>query len=683
MPTIRKSECKKVFRFISNEIQNYTQPENLLKWCELAKERIGCDETPLGLSHVIKKRLETVEDLEGFSFIEKVRLVFLFSRPVNEEFVGELEDHECVVKLDDKRKITYFRSPDGDCVLQCERHSNQRYFKGKPDKRKMTIDSDMCEKAIKFISNGIQNYTKPECFMKWCELAKERIGCDETPLALSYVITKRLDNVEDLEGFSLMEKVRLVFLFSRPVNEEFVEELEDAECIVKLDDKRKMTYFRSPDGDCVFQQDPNSNKRNFQGKPRQKIMDSDMCEKAIKFISNGIKSYTQPESLVGWSELAKTEVGYDKSGHSFSRSIRKRLERIEELKGYSLMEKVHLAFILSRSISEKFVEELENAKCVVHLNNSRKITYFRSEDRIIVLQSEHKKRNFKGKPIHDQNKTADIDVRIPDNVQTQPPPASPQVLPDPPEVDDVEITNGGKEAAPDQENKSPDKKKEMNRDTSTKQKSNLRSEEDVDVTTESIQQEAPFNGRIDYDDMDNGEYPEFMVPNDDGPPSHHKKRQSEPSQSNPKRRKIDKPKESQIANPPEINDVETRNAEGEAAPELEQKSEGSNVLKPSVKESLNIHNQYSQARDVKIEEFLEEIEQEPEVWIPEEKPEMPPPATISLLKLAEQMETFAFNIYLDEKFQQKTLRAVRLFKTNDQKIPIQEFNLLFNGMLAG
>ncbi|PIC13422.1 hypothetical protein B9Z55_027799 [Caenorhabditis nigoni] len=345
---------------------------------------------------------------------------------------------------------------------------------------------------------------------------------------------------------------------------------------------------------------------------------NDECEKAIRFIFNNIQNYTKPESLTKWSELARKEVGYDKGADSFRCIMWYRMKRIEDLKGFSLMEKVQLAFIFSKPVNATFVKKLKDENCIVLLNDAGKIRYFESENGDKILQSDHDERNkhFKGKPYDDRTKIYHIQVGSSENVQNS-----------------------------------------------------------EDSTANNQKQET--------DDLDDGEYPEFMVPAENQPPNHHKKRPSEPSQGNPKRLKIDKPKEPEMANPPEVNDVEMRSVEVEAAQEVEQKPEDLNILKPAVKESLKIQNQDTQTRDVKIEEFLEEIEQEPKVWIPEEKTEMPPPATISLLKLAEQIETFAFNIYLNESFQQKTLRAVRLFKTNDQKIPIEEFNLLFNGMLAG
>ncbi|PIC13426.1 hypothetical protein B9Z55_027803 [Caenorhabditis nigoni] len=533
--------------------------------------------------------------------------------------------------------------------------------------------NDECEKAIKFISNSIKNYTEPESLERWSDLAKTEVGYDKSGHSFSQAVRKQLDNVEDLKGFSLMEKVRLVFLFSRPISTEFEEELRCSKCVVKLNDHKQIMYFRSPDGDCVFKCERHSKRKYFKGKldkPNRDTRDVD-CEKAMRFISNGIKTYTKPESLLRWCDLAKAEVGYDKSAESFRCIIRYRLERIENLKGFSLMEKVQLAFIFSKPVNATFVKKLKDENCIVLLNDAGKIKYFESENGDKILQSDHNDRykHFKGNPYDDRKKMYLIQVSSSKNVQNS----------------EDSTANNQK-----QDIEAPGMKEEENKDTSLNEMSNLEPEEDVDVMNESIQQEPPFNGPIDYDDMDDGEYPEFMVPNDDGPPNHHKKRQSELSQCNPKRRKIEKSRES---------DVEMRSVEVESAQEVEPNPEDSNKPSFGVDNESNNRKQVAPIGDqsidnnhaetlvqitqkrVKIEEFLEEIEQEPEVWIPEEKPEMPPP-TISLLKLAEQIEILAFNINLEDFFQEKALRAVRLFEADNQAIPIQDFNQLFNVFLT-
>ncbi|UMM37637.1 hypothetical protein L5515_009345 [Caenorhabditis briggsae] len=306
-----------------------------------------------------------------------------------------------------------------------------------------------------------------------------------------------------------------------------------------------------------------------------------LCEKAIRFILNGIRHYTHPENIVKWCELAKTEANYDSSAIAFSRRLKARLDRIEDLQGFTLMEKVRLVFIFSRPVSPRFLQILKDANCIVNLTDERKITFFCSPDGIVFKseQSVNQKKYFKGKPENYKKRTVvKPAIRSSKSVRNPPLPSISPIIPNPPEVDDVEMGNEEEEAA------------------------------------------------------------------------------------------------------------------------SEQKPEKFDGLTPPVNNGSNFQNQDARARDransqaqnfvqnnrnrVKMEDFVEDMQQAPQEWIPEEKVDILLLETISLLKLAEQIETLAFNINLEEGFQQKALRAVRLFKANDQTITIQHFNIFFNAILT-
>ncbi|PIC13413.1 hypothetical protein B9Z55_027793 [Caenorhabditis nigoni] len=554
----------------------------------------------------------------------------------------------------------------------------------------MTINN-LFEKAIKFMSNSIKNYTEPESLERWCHLAKTEVGYDKSGHSFGQVIRYRLKKIEELKGCSLMEKVRLAFIFSRRVSPGFLKILKDAKCVVELNDSRKITYFRSPDGDCVLQsdQDPNVTTRKFKGEPIQTItkpigfIRDDDCEKAIKFISNGIKNYTEPENLLKWCELVKTEVGYDKSAEAFSQVIRRRLDKIEDLKGFSLMEKVRLVFLFSRPVSDVFIEILKDEQCVVNLDDKRKITYFRSEDRDIVLQSEHKKRNFKGKPCTEKKNTADLQVKIPHNVQGPPPPASPQSLPNPPEIDDVEITNGEKEAAPEEEKqeiKAPERKKEENRDTSTNEKSILNTEEDVDVMNESIHQEPTFDGRIDYDDMDIEEYPEFMVPANDESPNHHNKKHQNLSQENDSEES-----ESEDEAPTNVSDcqnseysrIQNKLDEQELEDVTVLKQERSFDRKPEKRSQNSVPSE--NAIRVKSEEWDENDFTAPDA---PEALNNPEDAKMNVLLLANNIGIIALYCSL-EGVQKKASLAIEMIKRKEREMTLNgaDFNSYIDSML--
>ncbi|CAO4381542.1 unnamed protein product [Caenorhabditis nigoni] len=71
------------------------------------------------------------------------------------------------------------------------------------------------------------------------------------------------------------------------------------------------------------------------------------------------------------------------------RSVRNKLERVERLEGYSLMEKLQLAFIFSRPVSDRFVQRLKNAKFQIEQDYKKRICRFSTDDGSIVRFSDH------------------------------------------------------------------------------------------------------------------------------------------------------------------------------------------------------------------------------------------------------------------------------------------------------
>ncbi|ULU01149.1 hypothetical protein L3Y34_001486 [Caenorhabditis briggsae] len=119
-------------KFIWERVKDYSLPENLEKWCLVARKEIGYTSRAHSLYVLIRRKLENIEDLQGFSLSEKVRLLFLFSVRVIKDFMKELQDAKFLVKLNSSNKVTFFLSPDGT-AYQSNHSKNLKYFKGKKD----------------------------------------------------------------------------------------------------------------------------------------------------------------------------------------------------------------------------------------------------------------------------------------------------------------------------------------------------------------------------------------------------------------------------------------------------------------------------------------------------------------------------------------------------------------------
>ncbi|CAO4381544.1 unnamed protein product [Caenorhabditis nigoni] len=118
--------------------------------------------------------------------------------------------------------------------------------------------------VIKHISDRIGDYDKPESLMEWCRKAMK----DYSPRSLKLMrisVHNNLNRIEKLEGYSLMEKLQLVFIFSRPVRDGFVQLLKDAKFKIKQDEKKRISRFSTEDGSIVRFSDHHPGVKYFQG----------------------------------------------------------------------------------------------------------------------------------------------------------------------------------------------------------------------------------------------------------------------------------------------------------------------------------------------------------------------------------------------------------------------------------
>ncbi|PIC29668.1 hypothetical protein B9Z55_021182 [Caenorhabditis nigoni] len=123
-------------------------------------------------------------------------------------------------------------------------------------------------------------------------------------------------------------------------------------------------------------------------------MTPDMWD-VMRFISDRIGDYDKPESLSKWAEKALKELpscSYALSGRkskSMVSQMREDLNKVEKFEGFSLMEKLQLAFIFSRPVSYGFVHMLKEAKFQIEQDKNNRISRFSTEDGGVVRFSDH------------------------------------------------------------------------------------------------------------------------------------------------------------------------------------------------------------------------------------------------------------------------------------------------------
>ncbi|CAO4381541.1 unnamed protein product [Caenorhabditis nigoni] len=121
--------------------------------------------------------------------------------------------------------------------------------------------------VIRYLSDRIGDYDKPESLSKWCEKAmKENPSfIFRNTSCMITVVSNNLKNIEKLEGYSLMEKLQLAFIFSRPVSNRFVKLLKKSKFRINQDEKKRICRLSTEDGSIVRFSDHHPGVKYFQG----------------------------------------------------------------------------------------------------------------------------------------------------------------------------------------------------------------------------------------------------------------------------------------------------------------------------------------------------------------------------------------------------------------------------------
>ncbi|PIC29760.1 hypothetical protein B9Z55_021248 [Caenorhabditis nigoni] len=131
---------------------------------------------------------------------------------------------------------------------------------------KSTVSIDLSD-FIRKISDRIGGYNKPESLSQWCKqiLRESRPEMLQSAHCMRSRVSQKLNKVETLEGFSLMEKLQLVFIFSCPVSDKFVQILKEAKIQIEQDGENRISQFSSENGSVVRFSDHHPGVKFFEG----------------------------------------------------------------------------------------------------------------------------------------------------------------------------------------------------------------------------------------------------------------------------------------------------------------------------------------------------------------------------------------------------------------------------------
>ncbi|PIC28226.1 hypothetical protein B9Z55_020215 [Caenorhabditis nigoni] len=159
-----------VIRYISDRIGNYNKPESLSKWCKKSVPYCNLKTMRANVSY----NLDKIDQLEGYSLMEKLQLVFIFSRPVSDGFVQKLKYAKFEIEQDSNERICRFSTEDGSIVRFSDHHKDVKYFEGvlclnspiqrKANNARMSREEKRGQENMKNDNTGAEMKEGPEQF---------------------------------------------------------------------------------------------------------------------------------------------------------------------------------------------------------------------------------------------------------------------------------------------------------------------------------------------------------------------------------------------------------------------------------------------------------------------------------------------------------------------------------------
>ncbi|PIC29667.1 hypothetical protein B9Z55_021181 [Caenorhabditis nigoni] len=166
-----------VIRYISDRIDNYDKPESLVAWCKKAMKEYS----PRSLTCMrcsVRNRLNRIERLDGYSLMEKLQLVFIFSRPVRDGFVQLLKDAKFKIKQDEQKRISWFSTEDGNIVRFSDHHPAVKYFQG-----------------VLCLNNSLQKAANKDRMKREKEQGQQDVGFDNTGSAVPLIEEQPIEDI--------------------------------------------------------------------------------------------------------------------------------------------------------------------------------------------------------------------------------------------------------------------------------------------------------------------------------------------------------------------------------------------------------------------------------------------------------------------------------------------------------
>ncbi|CAL2034328.1 unnamed protein product [Caenorhabditis brenneri] len=320
-----------LLNYVIERTKDAKSPMNILSLTKEFKENSGAAQKVHCLMHRIESVRTKIHNFENIDTSTKVKLMFALSASVDANFLERMQK-DAIVEVDDKKRITHYKSNDGSLELrgdhsrsakcrtaQLESKGSDRslinsYFENKNNADAIPKNEKEKEMGnfIEFITEKCHNVNTPLNILKLEIDFNKHFRIGRTFGCIHHRIRRYGREIQTLEFLDTLTKVKQLFCLSATLNSDCLKELRK-DAFVEVDQLNRITKYTDKNGLLTLYGDHSrSAKAKLAGIERKK------SKNTVKKHSNpGGDGNEESEKENGYSENDSDEYSSEEFGSEF------------------------------------------------------------------------------------------------------------------------------------------------------------------------------------------------------------------------------------------------------------------------------------------------------------------------------------------------------------------------------
>ncbi|CAL2034111.1 unnamed protein product [Caenorhabditis brenneri] len=414
--------------YIIAQTRNVESPMSVRRMAREFKKKSGVAQAGNVLKDRVNRFRTKIHSSEHIDTKTKVKMMFALSAPVNADFLKKLKA-DALVEVDDKQRITHYKSNDGSFELSGDHSSSAKsrtvqleskqsirswiidYFENKNDSNAVPQNEGEKEmwSFIEFITEKCENVNTPLNITRMATDFNNHFGISKHKRSIEKRVEEYRREIQTLEFLDTPSKVKQLFCLSETLSSEFLKELRK-EALVNVDEKNRIVHYKANDGSLELRGDHSlsakmktaklESKRNFrnviigyfENKKNAEAVPNNNEKKEmwnfIGFINEKCENVNTPLNISQLTVDFNNHFGTTRSLSFFHNRAKGYCREIQDIEFMDTPSKVKQLFGLSAALNWNFLKELRE-DAMVEVDNLNRITKYTANNGSLTLNGDH------------------------------------------------------------------------------------------------------------------------------------------------------------------------------------------------------------------------------------------------------------------------------------------------------